>query len=134
SMRSKLANLYMCWRPLWRAWTRDATQAIQSRLPGGWTFGLEHDHPERRDGDGHLVRSPVPAARSGRHAAEVPLPAAAVHAGVAIEHLGPAPSGRHPNLVAVPRDRGEVASDQECVARIMTLAEQTDDAVVGVVG
>src|SRR4051794_11379559 len=75
----------------------------------------------------------VPVDRGGRGAADIPLAAAAVEGGVAVEQLGPVAAPGDADAVIVLRVGREIADDQGEFAARPRLAEHAEDAVLGIV-
>src|SRR5438876_10846489 len=71
--------------------------------------------------------------RGRLEAAEVALAAAAVIAGVAVEHLVPKAATRNSHPIVVARHRREVTNDHERLLGLLTLAQKANHAGLKVV-
>jgi len=63
----------------------------------------------------------------------VPLPAAFVLGGIAVQKLSPEAAANHAYSIIVPRDRGEIANCQYNFIRGLGFADKTDGAALGIV-
>src|SRR5262249_3291981 len=75
----------------------------------------------------------MPADGRGLDSADIALAAAAVDGRVGVEDLLPEARARHADPVVRPRDRREIARDQDDFVGLIALPEQANDALVRVV-
>src|SRR5688500_10195159 len=105
-------------------------------------LGLEEHGAERRQRQSQRVAPPVERDGHRLDPAEVPLTAAAVLGGVAVEDLPPEAGLRRAHAIVLPDDRREVEHSQHALAPRAPLslafipaeAQQRDHAVLAVVG
>src|SRR3989338_109297 len=109
-------------------------QKTGTKQPGiGALRFFEEQHAQRRQGKRETVRPAVPAGVPGVRAAAVAHAAAVVFLRVAIEDLFPETALRNADFIILADDWREIAHDHDRVVRILSFAQETQNAVLPVV-